>query len=102
MSIVRVAVQGQSNIKSYGFELGWLGWIGDGTRDRVVHLDSGILEVEFQPRKGETKGAVYRYFDVPREVFGRLQSGQDGGSIGSRFVLLIKNGGYRYERVLEE
>ena len=51
--------------------------------------DETILEVEF------TNGAVYRYFDVPAEVYLGLMAAE---SHGRYFHQHVRDAGYRYER----
>ena len=51
----------------------------------------GTLEVQF------CKGAVYKYYRIPTEVYNAVQSSD---SIGSALHLLIKRAGYKYARVL--
>ena len=54
-----------------------------------------ILEVQFLPKKGETDGAVYRYFKVPPDVAGTMLTDK---SIGGSFLREIK-GRYEYRKV---
>ncbi|MFH1919785.1 MAG: KTSC domain-containing protein [Planctomycetota bacterium] len=48
------------------------------------------LEIEF------TNGAVYRYFDVPPEVYHGLMAAE---SHGRYFHQHVRSAGYRYERM---
>ncbi|MGA2032943.1 MAG: KTSC domain-containing protein [Thermoguttaceae bacterium] len=59
---------------------------------RSVGYDEGrrILEIEF------TNGAVYRYFDVPAEVYRGLMA---AASHGRYFNRQVRNAGYRYEKL---
>ena len=49
-----------------------------------------VLEVEF------VKGAVYRYSDVPQQVYDSVMTAE---SVGAAFSKLIKSGGYVYSKV---
>jgi hypothetical protein len=51
---------------------------------------NSVLEVEFR------KGGVYRYFEVPVEVFKELMAAP---SKGSYFNRVIREGNYRYSRM---
>jgi KTSC domain-containing protein len=51
---------------------------------------NSVLEVEFR------KGGVYRYFEVPVEVFKELMAAP---SKGSYFNRVIRGGNYRYSRM---
>jgi hypothetical protein len=57
-----------------------------------VGYDEGqeILEIEF------TNGAVYRYFDVPAEVYRGLMAAK---SHGRYFNQQVRGAGYRYQRM---
>lgn len=59
---------------------------------RSVGYDSStrILEIEF------TGGSVYRYYEVPSDVYRGLMSAESHGKYFNRY---IKNGGYRYTRL---
>jgi|GEM_PF-698480 len=59
---------------------------------RSVGYDSArrILEIEF------TGGSVYRYYEVPSDVYRGLMSAESHGKYFNRY---IKNGGYRYTRL---
>ena len=50
----------------------------------------GTLEVRF------CKGAIYKYYRVPTEVYNAVQTAD---SIGNALHLLIKRAGYKYARV---
>lgn len=52
-----------------------------------------VLEVQFR------HGTVYRYLDVPREVYEGLMAAR---SRGAYFDANVKRAGYRYERVRED
>ena len=54
-----------------------------------VGYEDGTLEIQFK------SGAVYRYFDVPREIFEALLSAESHGAYFEQYV----RGYYRYERV---
>jgi hypothetical protein len=57
-----------------------------------VGYDEGqeILEIEF------TNGAVYRYFDVPAEVYGGLMAAE---SHGRYFQQHVRGAGYRHQKM---
>ena len=57
---------------------------------RSVGYDEGeeILEIEL------TNGAVYRYFDLPAEVYQGLMAAE---SHGRYFLRHVRGAGYRYE-----
>jgi hypothetical protein len=50
-----------------------------------------ILEVEFKGR-----GAVYEYYNVPKDVYDTLMVSE---SVGSDFNTLVKAAGYEYRKV---
>ena len=56
-----------------------------------VGWENGVLEIQFH------EFSVYQYFDVPSEVFKGLV---EAASAGTYFDLYIRNGGYRYEKIL--
>jgi hypothetical protein len=49
-----------------------------------------VLEVEFR------KGGVYRYFEVPAQIYNQLMA---ASSKGSYFNKVIREGDYRYSRI---
>lgn len=62
---------------------------------------SNIAQIEYDGEQRElqvtfTKGGVYKYKDVPTEVFNMISQAE---SVGSAFNTLVKNGGYSYEKV---
>ena len=57
---------------------------------RSIGYDGGLLEVEFH------QGKVYQYQGVPQDVYDKLMGSP---SIGKAFAVLIKSGGYKYEKM---
>lgn len=53
------------------------------------------LEIEFQPRNGESEGAIYKYFDVAPGTYQKLMA---ASSIGSFFSKEIR-GQYTYQKM---
>lgn len=49
-----------------------------------------VLEVEF------SKGYVYRYFDVPQNLFDDVMSAK---SLGKELTKSVVNGGFSYKRI---
>lgn len=52
--------------------------------------DTRTLEVEFD------SGSVYRYYEVPADLYARLMA---AGSHGEFFVEHVRNAGFDYEQV---
>lgn len=50
--------------------------------------EHGVLEIQFHPKKGQTRGAIWRYYFVTRQ---RMTAFRRSGSLGRYFTQHIRN-----------